>query len=182
MKHFTKYPKQTVMAASTPDISQFDENQQIVIHDGLQHGYDVSWYADPKYNFRQMQEIEDGLSWDIDVSQYADPRYSWEEMRDIRNKLIDAKYEDDDDDYDEANYEDYIQYVVYELDPENDYEELNSIQTFSSLADAKKFAQSCDFPTHIVFVPTMDPDDDPDFAEWLEENFEIEPYEEVWRS
>lgn len=170
------------MASDALDMSQFDENQQIVIQDGLNNKWDVSWYADPKYNFRQMQQIENGLSWGIDVSQYADPRYSWEEMRDIMNKLIDDKYKDDDDDDDEANYEDYIRYVVYECDPDDDYEEVDSIDGFDTLDEAIEFAKSQDFPTHIVFVPSVDPDDDPDYADFIQNNYEYEPYEVVWES
>ena len=78
-----------------------------------------------------------------------------------------------------------VSYVVYELeyDPDiDDYEELDGIDGFDTLDEAIEFAKSQDFPTHIVFVPSVDPDDDPDYADFLQNNYEYEPYEVVWES
>ncbi len=73
-------------------------------------------------------------------------------------------------------------FKVYELD--EDGEELDPIESFDDLEEAIKFAT--DYTSkegtfaHIVMVLEIDPDDDPDLAEWYEYNVPYEPYEEVW--
>jgi len=73
-----------------------------------------------------------------------------------------------------------VSYHVYELDEYGD--EIDVIESFSTLDEAIAFAETCDFPTHICFIPGTDPDDDPDYEEYLEYNYEYEPYEVVWES
>ena len=40
----------------------------------------MSEYADPKFNYKQMEQIRLGLENDVDVSEYADPDFNWIEM------------------------------------------------------------------------------------------------------
>ena len=80
------------------------------------------------------------------------------------------------DDYSEYN----IWFAVYELD-EDGYE-VDRVESFDNLDDAIQFAESQDYPTLVCFVPEVDPDDDPDYAEYIEYNYDYEPYEVVWSS
>lgn len=74
---------------------------------------------------------------------------------------------------------DYITFDVYELDEAGD-EVDSSLASFNTLDEAIDFAQEQGMLTHVVAVPTTDPDDDPEVAEWFEYNSEYEPYEVVW--
>lgn len=65
----------------------FDDDQIKEIRRGLENGVDVSWYADPKYNWKQMVQIYYGLRSGLDVSTYADPKYDAQQMREIREGL-----------------------------------------------------------------------------------------------
>ncbi len=69
----------------------FDFYQIAQICKGLQRGVDVSVYADPKYNDRQMYELCAGLINGIDVSLYANEKIDDDEMRIIRLRLEDHK-------------------------------------------------------------------------------------------
>ncbi len=93
-------------------------------------------------------------------------------------------YNDDDvydEEFDESEYSNIpIYYTVYELNEDGD--EVESVEAFESLNKAIDFAKSCDFSTHICFVPEMDPDDDPGYAEYIEYAYDYEPYEVVWSS
>lgn len=80
-----------------------------------------------------------------------------------------------------TNYEDLIRYRVYECDPD-DYEEIECVDSFLTAEEAIEFAQSCDFPTHVVISSEIDPDDDPEFAEWFEYECKYDPYEVIWTS
>ena len=55
---------------------------------GLQKGLDISFYADSKFAWEQMDEIRLGLEDKLDVSVYAKSEYSWEQMRQIREELL----------------------------------------------------------------------------------------------
>ena len=61
--------------------------QREEIFEGLSHRLDVSMYAYPDFDSRQMREIRLGLESDIDVSRYAYPDCDWQEMREIRLSL-----------------------------------------------------------------------------------------------
>ena len=52
---------------------------------------DISWYADPKYSWNQMNKIRLGLIENLDVSIYAKREFDWEEMEEIRLKLLKNK-------------------------------------------------------------------------------------------
>ena len=55
---------------------------------GLQKDLDISWYANKKFDWEQMDEIRLGLEANIDVSQYAKSEYPWEQMKEIKEKLL----------------------------------------------------------------------------------------------
>ena len=59
----------------------------IEIRKGLENDIDVSIYAKPEFNWRQMQEIRKGLEARIDASSYADPKFAWAHMSSIRKQL-----------------------------------------------------------------------------------------------
>ena len=52
---------------------------------------DVSTYADPYYNWMQMEQIRHGLMCGLDISKYSDPTYSWDKMNTIRLELWEQK-------------------------------------------------------------------------------------------
>jgi uncharacterized protein (DUF342 family) len=54
------------------------------ICEGLVDGLDVSVYAKPEYDWRQMQEIRIGLENRVDISWYSNAMYGWQQMREIR--------------------------------------------------------------------------------------------------
>lgn len=58
------------------------------IKEGLESGVDVSIYADPKFDSRQMWSIKLGLEGDLDVSIYADPKFDPLQMEQIRLGLV----------------------------------------------------------------------------------------------
>ncbi|MDU2095110.1 MAG: hypothetical protein E7E73_00195 [Negativicoccus succinicivorans] len=62
----------------------FNEYQRQEIEAGQKSGVDVSLYADPKYDFPQMEAIRIGLEQGLDVSVYADPNFSGSQMVQIR--------------------------------------------------------------------------------------------------
>ncbi len=69
-----------------------DGLQLRLINIGLSKNLDVSVYADPKYDWRQMDQIRLGLYNGVDVSKYNDPKIPWEEMEQIRNELLNTTY------------------------------------------------------------------------------------------
>ena len=71
-------------------------------------------------------------------------------------------------------------YGVYEIDEDND--ELDHISDFDTKEEAIKFAKKQSFPTHVVFIPSIDPDDDPEIAEYMQSNAPYEAYETIWSS
>ena len=60
---------------------KFNYRQMGEIRLGLEHGVDVSVYADPKFNPEQMEEIRLGLENGIDARVYAFPENDWEQMK-----------------------------------------------------------------------------------------------------
>lgn len=75
----------------------------------------------------------------------------------------------------------YFHYVVYELDEDGD--EVDPLKDFEDFNKALKFAQKSGVKTHICLVPTMDPDDDPDWADEFENAAHpYDAYEVVWES
>ena len=73
-----------------------------------------------------------------------------------------------------------IKYSVWELT--EDGEETDELDRFDTEKEAISFAKKQPFPTHVVFLPEEDPDNDPDFAEYIEYHYDYEPYEVVWSS
>lgn len=61
--------------------------QMQLIRQGLEDGFDVSWYAKSEFDNWKMFQIFLGLDNGLDVSIYAKPEYSWEQMREIRERL-----------------------------------------------------------------------------------------------
>ena len=49
---------------------------------------DVSKYATPEYNWKQMEVIKEGLIEKIDVDSYLDSSLTWREMKEIKDRLI----------------------------------------------------------------------------------------------
>ena len=64
--------------------NQFNALQKGQILDGLQADLDVSWYANPKFDWQQMRDIKWGLEKKLDVSIYANPEFNWSQMDEIR--------------------------------------------------------------------------------------------------
>ena len=63
----------------------------IEIYKGARKGVDVSVYATPKFEWRQMREIREGLEAGIDASRYADPNLQWKQMSDIKRRLTNGE-------------------------------------------------------------------------------------------
>lgn len=61
---------------------------------------------------------------------------------------------------------------------EKDYKE--AVASYDTLEEAIAYAKQLKGITEIVVIPTEDPDNDPDVAEWFEYFSEYEPYEVVW--
>ena len=68
-------------------MKQLNLHALIEIRKGLENGIDVSIYAKPEFNWRQMREIREGLEVGIDASSYADPNIPWTQMRNMRLQL-----------------------------------------------------------------------------------------------
>ncbi len=73
-----------------------------------------------------------------------------------------------------------IWYSVWELT--EDGEEIDELDRFDTKEKAIAFAKKQSVPTHVVFLPEEDPDDDPDYAEYIEYTYDYEPFEVVWES
>ena len=85
--------------------------------------------------------------------------------------------------YEYGLYDDTIPpvwYSVYELDEDGD--ELDEVDSFDTPEEAIAFAKKQSFPTHVVFVPGTDPDDDPEYRRYLRGHYDYEPFEIVWES
>ena len=67
--------------ATTEWFNQFDKDQQEEILKGIEKELDVSFYANPVFNWEQMDEIRDGLESDVDVSIYAKKEFDWKQMQ-----------------------------------------------------------------------------------------------------
>lgn len=67
---------------------KYNYKQMEEIKFGLEENLDVSVYADPKYDADQMFQIRLGLENKIDISTYADPKYDAYQMRQIRQDLM----------------------------------------------------------------------------------------------
>lgn len=63
------------------------ENEIKYIRLGLEKGFDVSIYAKPEFDNKQMHEIYMGLLNNVNVLLYATSKLDWNEMRTIRWKL-----------------------------------------------------------------------------------------------
>lgn len=70
----------------------------------------------------------------------------------------------------------YVFNVYVEI--EKDYKE--AVASYDTLEEAIAYAKQLEGITEIVVIPTEDPDDDPDVAEWFEYFSDYEPYEVVW--
>lgn len=68
-----------------------------MINDGLRNCIDASIYADPRFEWRQMNVILRGLLVGIDVSSYVDPTISHKEMENIRKHLEEEKLNNEND-------------------------------------------------------------------------------------
>ena len=60
---------------------RFENEQLNIIFDGLYRGLDVRLYANVNMDSFQMDEIRDGLKEGLDASIYADAKYPWYVMR-----------------------------------------------------------------------------------------------------
>jgi hypothetical protein len=58
-----------------------------MLFEGLRRNLDVTCYADPAFDWRQMMQIRFGLESGIDVSEYLDPGMHWDIMEKIRKRL-----------------------------------------------------------------------------------------------
>ena len=68
--------------------NQFDEDQQEQILKGLEANLDVSIYAKPIFNWKQMSEIRFGLEKKLDVSIYAKSDFDDEQIDQIISGLL----------------------------------------------------------------------------------------------
>lgn len=57
------------------------------IRQGLENGLDVSWYAKPEFDYKQMEQIRLGLEEGLDVSYYANPKITIYRIVKIKNAL-----------------------------------------------------------------------------------------------
>ena len=73
------------------DKTSLDELQSKEVLLGLSNGVDVSLYADPKYDFKQMEQIRLALEEGIDTQTLLNPDISSKEMRNMRLKLESLK-------------------------------------------------------------------------------------------
>ena len=71
-------------------------------------------------------------------------------------------------------------YVLFEVDENGD--EMDILGTFSKLETAKKKGKAFKGHAHIVCVPKVDLDDDPDLMDDWEANVDYEPFECVWNN
>ena len=76
MRERLEKEQETAAERQVIEMDKFSELQQDQIRLGLEKGLDVSFYADPKYDYDQMSEIRRGLENGVDVSIYADPKFS----------------------------------------------------------------------------------------------------------
>ena len=67
------------------ELTQADLFNQIRV--GLKENLDVSLYANPEFNWKQMEQIRLDLKDNLDVSKYAKLEYNWQQMKEIREKL-----------------------------------------------------------------------------------------------
>ena len=65
----------------------FNESKKEEIRLGIENGIDVSIYANPEFDYRQMVQILKGLENNIDVTTYLNPTIEWEQMEKIRLEL-----------------------------------------------------------------------------------------------
>ena len=146
-------------------------------YDDGTEGYDMAVdYKDEVVDYRDM--FRTIVKW-VNECEADDPNYT--KYYDENDNLIEASESFDDEDFvDEDDYPG-VSYVVYELDPD-DGSEVDSVEGFDSEEEAISFAKSCSFPTHVVFVPNEDPDNDPNYAEYIEYAYSYEPYEVIWES
>ena len=69
----------------------FDWEQMNAIRFGLIVSLDVSIYAKVDFDKYQMFYIREGLRENLDVSKYAKPEYTWQEMKVIRDELFNKR-------------------------------------------------------------------------------------------
>ena len=67
---------------------KFNWKQMDEILTGLEKNLNVSVYANPKFDWEQMEEIRIGLEKELDVSVYAHPNFDRKQMRMIRESLL----------------------------------------------------------------------------------------------
>lgn len=92
----------------------------------------------------------------------------------------DENEDEDEEDYD-SKYKDIDwSFHVYELG--EDGEEVDNLGEFDTEELAIDFAKNQSVPTHVVFVPKIDPDDDPDYEDYLEMFTPYKAYEVIWES
>jgi len=61
----------------------------------IKNDIDISYYANPAFDSKQMEQILLGLAEGIDVSIYNNPSYNWKTMCRIRKKLIKLKHKNE---------------------------------------------------------------------------------------
>jgi hypothetical protein len=54
---------------------------------GLEKSIDVSWYANPEFEWKQMKQIRLGLEEGLDVSYYTNPKITIYGIVEIKNAL-----------------------------------------------------------------------------------------------
>lgn len=72
-------------------------------------------------------------------------------------------------------------YYIYELD-EEDGSELDEVEAFEDEEKAKQYADTLDFPAHVVFVPSPDSDEGPEYADYIETNSNYYDYQIIYRN
>lgn len=109
--------------------SEFNEQQLEVLRKAIEHGVDVTQYADPKYDARQLNIIFLGLLNNIDVSYYADPAFSNFQMETIMNFLQ------------EYQGTPRGQNVVLLAQPQYSTSEMHNLREYTKLPEAKELAK-----------------------------------------
>lgn len=109
--------------------SEFNEQQLEVLRKAIEHGVDVTQYADPKYDAYQLNNIFIGLLNGLDVTYYADPSFSSQQM----STIIDFLRENQGTPLEEN--------VVLIAQPQYTASEMYSLRKYTTLPEAKELAK-----------------------------------------
>lgn len=88
------------------ELNIFDNLQLIVIKRGFEEFLteeQINLYANPKYNYKQMQALRWGLEYKVDINLYNSEKYSYKLMKEIYYLLANRR-----EGYDKLTYEEKL--------------------------------------------------------------------------